>query len=359
MKKLIVILMSLVILCSVLVVPTYAADIECEHSWSTRYVNPTCDKVMQFEVYCERCGVVKASYDAGSVFAEHEYTITKTNTSLVYICQNCGHSYAEEIQIKNPETPVVTPPVEEPFTPVGYTYITTEGYALITLVSKTEAEISAGMYKEDGTLTIKEVKGEYVMTGNRLVVTYEDELLGVFEIAEDGTLTEVENELSQSEWDKIIQAIKDNISNFDTEDIDRLTNAQNNILGLIVELKEALSAETKDYSLIIKIGVALAFGLATAVIALLIGIFRLRLRYINSQDIYDETTQATNKMFEAYQTKVEELMNQLSDKVSAKIDDAEAQRQKEAEASSLRLKNAVEQAKANLSIMNIVNDEGK
>lgn len=217
-----------------------------------------------------------------------------------------------------------------------YTFSDEGGEYTFTILSETEVLVEAT--SETGeviTLTCT-----YTLEDSVLTLYVGGEIWEVFTVNEDMTLSLYETPEEGVDYE-----------NVDIEE--ELTNLQ----LLIEALKAELEAETFNAENLAKILVALGGTLGSILLVLLYRLLRTKILNLKNSEEYEKSKKAMAEEFAAYQAEVKELINSLEKKVVKKIDDTEATRQSQIEAQSLALSNKIEEAKKNLSIDEILNDE--
>lgn len=237
----------------------------------------------------------------------------------------------------NTETPIVRKlnmPTEQE---VVYTYSDEGGSYVFTVKSETEISVEAtSPTGEVITLTCT-----YTLEENLLTLYMAGEVWSQFTINEDNTLTVYEEEI---------------VPDVEIENVD-LEEEISNLQLLIEALKAELEAETFNAENLAKILVALGGTLGSILLVLLYKLLRTKVLNLKNSEEYEKTKQGMAEEFAKYQAEVKELINSLEAKVVKKIDDTEEKRQKDIEAQSLSLSEKIEEAKKNLSIDEILNDE--
>jgi len=223
---------------------------------------------------------------------------------------------------------------EQEWEEVSYVFEDEDGRMEITLISEElyQATIIAGE-------TEATVKDKYVKEENILTLYLRGELLGKFKVLEDKSLERIEEDIE------------------DMEDEETSQYSHMNLNELIDALKNELKESDINYKKVGAILLAMLGLFGSGIVGLLIAIIKLKLKNMKKDDIIDAVRKEADEKFAQYQDDVKELLNVLMDKVTKKIDDAEEKREKEAQAQNLRLKASIEQAKKNLSINNILNED--
>lgn len=242
------------------------------------------------------------------------------------------NSQTNEVSISNTQT---AKKLEVPETQtVEYTYADEGGTYIITLSSAEEATITAT--KASGETTT--FTCTYTLEGSKLSLSYEGELWAEFTINEDNSLTLIENP-----------------GILDIDQID-LKEEVSNLQALIEALKQELEAETFNADNIAKILIAMGGTLGSILLVLGVKLVKTKIKNLKNDEEYQKAKQAMAEEFAKYQSEVKELISSLEDKVVKKIDDTEEKRQLQIEAQSLALTDKIEEAKKNLSIDEILEE---
>lgn len=239
---------------------------------------------------------------------------------------------AEEVQ--NTETPIV----EEVETKEVYTFVDGEYSSVITILDeeKLEMEVTKGD-------TVISAVCKYTLKENVLTVLLDGEEFN-FNILENNVLEPVKDEpvIEEEPPVEIDPEIKEDSQEF---------------LELLEALRTELKKENKDMELIAKILLGIAGAVSSVLLAVMIRLIKLKITNINKDEIYKKAEEKANAKFAEYQEDVKTQLKNLEILVCKKIDETEEQRQKEAEAQSLKLKESVELAKKNLDIKRVLNEE--
>lgn len=225
-----------------------------------------------------------------------------------------------------------------------YTYSDEGGEYTFTILSETEIQV----HSVSPTGEVVELTCTYTLEENLLSLYIGGEVWSQFTVNEDNTLTLYEPEVSE---DGETSDEKDPLIDMDlNEEID-------NLKLLLEALQAELEAETFNAENLAAILVALGGTLGSILLILLFRLLRTKILNLKNNEEYEKAKQAMADEFAAYQAKVEELIRSLEDKVVKKIDDTEEKRKAHIEAQSMQLSETIEQAKKNLSIDEILNDE--
>lgn len=219
-----------------------------------------------------------------------------------------------------------------------YTFSDEGGEYTFTVLSETEILVEA----KSETGEIVTLTCTYTLEESVLTLYVGGEIWEVFTVNEDMTLS--------------LYELPEEESNIDYENVD-LEEEISNLQLLIEALKAELEAETFNAENLAKILVALGGTLGSILLVLLYRLLRTKVLNLKNSEEYEKSKKAMAEEFAKYQAEVKELINSLEKKVVKKIDDTEATRQSQIEAQSLSLSNKIEEAKKNLSIDEILNDE--
>ena len=240
---------------------------------------------------------------------------------------------AESTNTKTPIVRTLNMPTEKE--EVVYTYSDEGGNYVFTVKSETEIFIEAtGTNGEVTSITCT-----YKLENDVLKLYISGELWAQFTINEDNTLNLYEEGLIPG------------LENVDIEE--ELGNLQ----LLVDALKKELESETFNAENLAKILIALGGTLGSILLLLLYRLLRIKILNLKNGEEYEKAKKEMAEEFAKYQAEIKELIDSLEKKVVKKIDDTEEKRQKDIEAQSLSLSEKMEEAKKNLTIDEILNEE--
>lgn len=237
-------------------------------------------------------------------------------------------------EVQNTETPIV----EEIEEKTVYSYTDEAGEYTYTIESETQVLVKA--VSNSGTYI--DALCTYTIEENVLRVYFEENEIGVFVIGENNVLTLYE----EPPVEEVPPIITDEENNKYNE----------NILQLIQELEEELKKDSKDMEVVAKILLGIIAAVGSILLTLAVKLIKLKIKNIDKDALYKAAEAKAYEKFEEYQNQVNLQLQSLETKVCRKIDETEEQRQKEAEARSIKLRESVEEAKKNLDIKKVLND---
>lgn len=285
--------------------------------------------------------------------------------TMVFVPMNTTEVNAAEFQ--NAETPIVynlaLPGEDVEWVEQVYTY-TDEG-GVYTFTLKSEQEIFIKAVSDNGTeLTLTAF---YVLSDNILSIIIDDAIWQEFVITEGSTeLTLIEDEPetpvepsepTEPEVPGDDTTIEDVLPDIDTEE--NLSETVENLKALVEALKNELAQETFNAENLAKILVGILSALGSLALILLFRLLKTKIRNLKNNEEYEKAKKAMEDEFANYQAEIREMLNSLEAKVVKKIDDTEDKRQRAIEAQSHQLNEAVNEAKKNLSLDEILDLEDK
>lgn len=251
-----------------------------------------------------------------------------TSISMMFSLPLCEKSNTQispkyQIAMRADEGEVIENPGDEtPFEEKLFTYIEDGITFNIKLTSETEYTLEM----VEGEITTS-IKGTYILAENVLTLNANGKQLYKFTVNEDNTLTKY---------------------------TDSTTYTEEDLKKLFEELVAELGKDETDWTKVKQILIGIAGASAFLIISLLFYLIKLKMKTILNQDAY-------NKLVAKFDEKLDEIRDEArknSDALRADIykrfDDSESARKAEAEAQSIKLKQSIEVAKANLQMDDVL-----